>query len=57
VSAPLTQLQKTVGHVFKDTYVFEFLDLPNNNTEKDLQKNLVENLKNLSSNLENIFPL
>jgi len=46
VSAPLTQLQKTVGQVFKDTYVFEFLDLPDNYTEKDLQKNLVENLKN-----------
>ena len=46
MTPPVTQLQKTVGNIFKDTYVFEFLDLPKNYTEKDLQKNLVENLKN-----------
>lgn len=45
LSSSLSQLQKTVGEVFKDTYVFEFLDLPDNYTEKDLQKNLVGNLK------------
>ena len=45
VSAPLTQLQNDVGQIFKDTYVFEFLDLPDNYSERDLQKNLVQNLK------------
>lgn len=45
VSTVLTQLQSTVSQIFKDTYVFEFLDLPDNYTEKDLQKNLLENLK------------
>ena len=45
VSPPVTQLQNPVEQVFKDTYVFEFLDLPDNYTEKDLQKNLLKNLK------------
>ena len=31
--------------VFKDTYVFEFLDLPKNYSEKDLRKALVSRLK------------
>lgn len=45
VSAPLTQLQKDVGQVFKDTYVFEFLDLPTGYNEKDLQTQILVNLK------------
>jgi predicted nuclease of restriction endonuclease-like (RecB) superfamily len=45
VSAVLTQLQKGVEQVFKDTYVFEFLDLPVDYHEKDLQKQLLLNLK------------
>jgi len=32
-------------NIFKDTYVFEFLDLPKNYSEKDLRKALVHNLK------------
>ncbi len=32
-------------NIFKDTYVFEFLDLPQNYSEKDLRKALVHNLK------------
>ncbi len=46
VSAPLTQFQMAKNKVFKDTYVFEFLDLPENYNEKDLRKALVDNLKN-----------
>ena len=46
VSPAVTQLQKTVGEVFKDTYVFEFLDLPKDYNEKDLQQALILNLKN-----------
>jgi predicted nuclease of restriction endonuclease-like (RecB) superfamily len=32
-------------NIFKDTYVFEFLDLPENYSEKDLRKALVSRLK------------
>ena len=45
VSTPLTQLQKDVSQVFKDTYVFEFLDLPTGYNEHDLQHQLLANLK------------
>ena len=45
VSTPLTQLQRDVSQVFKDTYIFEFLDLPVNYNEKDLQRQLLANLK------------
>lgn len=45
VSAPMTQIQKTVDKIFKDTYVFEFLDLPTQYNEKDLQQALIQNLK------------
>ncbi len=31
--------------MFKDTYVFDFLNLPQNHSEKDLQTALVENFK------------
>ncbi len=55
VSTPLTQLQKSVGQVFKDTFVFEFLNLPENYSEKDLQKNLVENLKSFMLELGGYF--
>ncbi len=46
VSTALTQLPKPSTKFFKDTYVFEFLDLPENYNEKDLRKSLVDNLKN-----------
>ncbi len=45
VSPLETQLQNKVNQVFKDTYVFEFLDLPNNYNEKDLQNQILANLK------------
>ena len=45
VSPLVTQLQKKVSQVFKDTYVFEFLDLPVDYNEGDLQKQLLVNLK------------
>jgi predicted nuclease of restriction endonuclease-like (RecB) superfamily len=31
--------------VFKDPYIFEFLDLPESHTEKDLEKALIQNLR------------
>ncbi len=44
MSTVLTQLPKT-NQPFKDTYVFEFLDLPETYQEKDLQNQLVSNIK------------
>ena len=32
-------------NIFKDTYLFEFLDLPEKYSEEDLKKALIENLK------------
>ncbi len=43
VSPLVTHLHEE--NIFRDTYVFEFLDLPKNYSEKDLRKALVHNLK------------
>ena len=45
LSAPLRELHPAAGEVFKDTYLFEFLELPPEHTEADLQRALVEKLK------------
>lgn len=49
LSTVLTELEKPVfleiNEVFRDKYVFEFLDLPQNYSEKDLRKSLVKNLR------------
>ena len=45
VSAVLTQLHPTAGSVFKDSYLFDFLDLQEGHSEGDLQRGLVANLK------------
>lgn len=42
VSTVLTQLPQ---NLFKDPYIFEFLDLPDGHSEKDLEKALVLNLQ------------
>lgn len=42
VSALQSQLPQ---NLFKDPYIFEFLDLPNGHSEKDLQKALLHNLQ------------
>jgi len=44
-SALLTQLHPAAGSVFKDTYLLDFLDLPEGHSEGDLQRGLVGNLK------------
>ena len=41
----LAELPQSTNDVFKDSYVFEFLDLPIPHKEKDLQQALVSNLK------------
>jgi predicted nuclease of restriction endonuclease-like (RecB) superfamily len=45
LSAPLTELHPEAGTVFKDTYLVEFLDLPPEHSEADLQRALVGKLK------------
>ncbi len=46
-SPALTRLRKDISLVFKDTYVFEFLNLPGTHSENDLKKGLVQNIKKL----------
>lgn len=38
-------ISQQINEIFKDKYVFEFLDLPEDFSEKDLRKSLVKNLK------------
>ena len=45
VSPLVTQLHPAAGSVFKDTYLLDFLDLPEGHSEGDLQRALVGNLK------------
>ena len=42
---PLKEYQKDSENVFRDTYVLEFLQLPEHFTEQDLRKKIVANLK------------
>jgi hypothetical protein len=45
VSAVLTQIPRDAVDVFKDTYVLDFLNLPESHSEIDLQKSIVSHLK------------
>jgi predicted nuclease of restriction endonuclease-like (RecB) superfamily len=45
VSALLTQLHPEAETIFKDTYLLDFLELPIDHSERDLQWALVKNLK------------
>jgi predicted nuclease of restriction endonuclease-like (RecB) superfamily len=45
LSASLRELHPEAVAVFKDTYLIEFLDLPPEHSEADLQRGLVEKLK------------
>jgi predicted nuclease of restriction endonuclease-like (RecB) superfamily len=46
LSTVLREFNADVVNVFKDKYVFEFLNLPDNHSEEDLETALVENFKN-----------
>jgi len=41
-----TEFKPEIQNIFKNTYVFEFLNLPKEHNENDLQKALIKNLKN-----------
>lgn len=45
MSTLLTQVNPNIKSHFKDTYILDFLDLPKNYSEKDLQTALVKNFK------------
>lgn len=42
---PLTKIHPAAGMAFKDSYLVEFLELPTGHAEADLQRALLENLK------------
>lgn len=46
LSPALQEFNQEVGQVFKDRYIFDFLNLPESHTESDLQKGLVSQMKN-----------
>ncbi len=46
LSAVLREFNVDVANVFKDKYIFEFLDLPETHSETDLELALIENFKN-----------
>lgn len=46
VSPVAREIAPEVSLAFKDSYVMEFLDLPQDFSEKDLQKSIIKNLKN-----------
>lgn len=45
LSPPLRELRPEAATLFKDSYLVDFLDLPENHSEKDLQRGLVQHLK------------
>lgn len=44
VSTALRELQPGADHLFKDAYLFEFLNLPDDHSEEDLHRSLLGNL-------------
>lgn len=46
LSAVLREIHPDIENAIRDKYVFEFLDLPDEHSESDLQKSLVANFKN-----------
>lgn len=46
LSAVLRVLQNDIESSFKDSYIFEFLNLPEPHSESDLQKSLIQEMRN-----------
>lgn len=55
VSPPVTQLHPDATAAFKDTYLVEFLDLPEDHSEADLQRALMTNLRQFLMELGSDF--
>lgn len=45
--AAITEVYPKASKIFRDSYMFEFLNLPDKHLEKDLQKAIIHNLKKL----------
>src|SRR5690554_8157475 len=46
LSTALRETKNDLTNTFKDSYVFEFLNLPEPHSETDLQKGLIKQMKN-----------
>ena len=46
LSTALKEITPDTTNPFKDSYVFEFLNLPEPHNENDLQKGLIKQMKN-----------
>lgn len=46
LSPTVRESNKDISNTFKDSYVFEFLNLPDPHSESDLQRGLVRQMKN-----------
>ena len=57
VSALLTQIPSEVSSEFRDVYVLDFLNLLHRHSEKDLQKDIVQNLKDFIMEFGRDLPL
>ncbi|EKD54661.1 MAG: hypothetical protein ACD_60C00060G0029 [uncultured bacterium] len=57
LSTALTEFPTPTQGIFKDSYVFEFLGLPNNHKENDLRQALVSHLKQFITELGADFSL
>ncbi len=56
----VTQIHHDITDAFKDTYVLDFLSLPENHSEKDLQKSIVFYSRNkirIRQDLKNIIKI
>ena len=48
LSTPLREIKKEILNTFRDSYVFDFLNLKEAHNESDLQKGLVNQMKELA---------
>ena len=46
IAPAIGEAKKATGNIFLDTYVLDFLDVPDTVSEYDLQKSIIRNLKN-----------
>ena len=46
IAPAIGEAKKATGNIFLDTYVLDFLDVPDTVSEFDLQKSIIRNLKN-----------
>ncbi|AZA47050.1 DUF1016 domain-containing protein [Chryseobacterium carnipullorum] len=46
LSPQIKEIHADIANTFKDNYIFEFLNLPESHSENDLQKGLIQQMKN-----------